>query len=106
MCENREILRQRRGAFAEYAVLPERALCHLPAKLSLEEGGVIENLGIAMHSVDIEQHDPGDWAVIIGAGPIGILAAEILRSGASIRSSPTWPTRGWPSPASTPTARS
>jgi L-iditol 2-dehydrogenase len=55
-------------------------LCHLPPKLSLQEGAVLENLGIAMHSVDIEHHDPGDWAVIIGAGPIGILAAQILRS--------------------------
>lgn len=80
MCEEREIYGKRRGAFAEYAVLPERVLSHLPAKLSLEEGAVIENLGIAMHSVDIEHHDPGDWAVIIGAGPIGILAAQILRS--------------------------
>ena len=80
MCESREIYGKRRGAFAEYAVLPERVLCHLPAKLSLAEGGVIENLGIAMHSVDVEQHDPGDWAVIIGAGPIGILAAQILQS--------------------------
>ena len=80
MCENREIYGKRRGAFAEYAVLPERVLCHLPAKLSLEEGGVIENLGVAMHSVDVEPHDPGDWAVIIGAGPIGILAAQILQS--------------------------
>jgi 2-desacetyl-2-hydroxyethyl bacteriochlorophyllide A dehydrogenase len=80
MCENREIYGKRRGAFAEYAVLPERVLCHLPPKLSLQEGAVLENLGIAMHSVDIEHHDPGDWAVIIGAGPIGILAAQILRS--------------------------
>jgi threonine 3-dehydrogenase len=80
MCENREIYGKRRGAFAEYAVLPERVLCRLPDKLSLEEGAVVENLGIAMHSVDIEHHDPGDWAVIIGAGPIGILAAQILRS--------------------------
>ena len=78
MCENREIYGKRRGAFAEYAVLPERVLCPLPARLSLEEGAVLENFGIAMHSVDVEPHDPGDWAVIIGAGPIGILAAQIL----------------------------
>jgi 2-desacetyl-2-hydroxyethyl bacteriochlorophyllide A dehydrogenase len=79
MCERREIYGKRRGAFAEYAVLPERVLSLLPEKLTLEEGAVLENLGIAMHAVDIEHHDPGDWAVIIGAGPIGILAAQILR---------------------------
>jgi 2-desacetyl-2-hydroxyethyl bacteriochlorophyllide A dehydrogenase len=78
MCEHREIYGKRRGAFAEYAVLPERVICPLPQQLSLEEGTVLENLGIAVHAVEIEHHDPGDWAVIIGAGPIGILAAQTL----------------------------
>ncbi len=78
MCESREIYGKRRGAFAEYAVLPERVLCHLPESLSLEEGAILENLGIAVHACEIEAHDPGDWAVIIGAGPIGILAAQTL----------------------------
>ncbi len=78
MCENREIYGKRRGAFAEYALLPERVICHLNDNLSLEEGAVLENFGIAMHSVDIEHHEPGEWAVVIGAGPIGVLAAQIL----------------------------
>jgi threonine 3-dehydrogenase len=78
MCEQREIYGKQRGAFAEYAVLPERVLSPLPAGLSLEEGAVLENLGIAMHAVDCEPHEPGEWAVILGAGPIGILAAQIL----------------------------
>lgn len=78
MCENREIYGKRRGAFAEFAVLPERAICPLPPSLSMEEGAVLENLGIAVHAVEAEHHDPGDWAVIIGAGPIGVLAAQTL----------------------------
>jgi 2-desacetyl-2-hydroxyethyl bacteriochlorophyllide A dehydrogenase len=78
MCINREIYGKRRGAFAEYAVLPERVICPLNEKLSLEEGAVLENLGIAVHSIEMESHDPGDWGVILGAGPIGILAAQTL----------------------------
>lgn len=78
MCENREIYGKRRGAFATYAVLPERVICHLNPKLSMAEGAVLENLGIAVHACEIETHDPGDWAVILGAGPIGILAAQTL----------------------------
>ena len=81
MCEHREIYGKRRGAFAEYAVLPERVLGPLSDKLSLEEGAVLENLGIAVHATDVEPHDPGDWAVILGAGPIGILAAQALVAG-------------------------
>ena len=79
MCESREIYGKRRGAFAEYAVLPERVICRLNDRLSLEEGAVLENFGIAVRSVEVEHHDAGDWAVILGgAGPIGILAAQTL----------------------------
>jgi threonine 3-dehydrogenase len=79
VCENREIYGKRRGAFAQYAVLPERAICRLNDKLSLEEGAVLENFGIAAHAVEQEHHDVADWAVILGgAGPIGILAAQTL----------------------------
>ena len=80
MCIDREIYGKRRGAFAEYAVLPERVICPLNNKLSLPEGAILENLGIAVHAVEVETHDPGDWAVVIGAGPIGILAAQTLKA--------------------------
>jgi threonine 3-dehydrogenase len=79
MCENREIYGKHRGAFAQYAVLPERVICRLNDKLSLEEGALLENFGIAVHAVELEHHDVGDWAVILGgAGPIGIMAAQTL----------------------------
>lgn len=78
MCREREIYGKQRGAFAEYAILPEQVICPLPANLSLEEGALLENLGIAVHAVDVEPHDPGDTAVVIGCGPIGIMAAQAL----------------------------
>jgi len=79
MCENLEIYGKRRGAFAEYAVLPERVICRLNDKLTLEEGALLENFGVAVHAVELEHHDVGDWAVILGgAGPIGIMAAQTL----------------------------
>jgi threonine 3-dehydrogenase len=78
MCLEREIYGKRRGAFAEFAVLPEKAICKLPDKLSMEEGALLENLGIAVHAVEVEPHDPGDTAVVIGCGPIGVMAAQTL----------------------------
>ena len=80
MCLNREIYGKRRGAFAEYAVLPERALAKMPARLSMEEGALLENLGIAVHAVEVESHDPGDVAVVVGCGPIGIMAGQTLEA--------------------------
>jgi threonine dehydrogenase-like Zn-dependent dehydrogenase len=78
MCAQREIYGKRRGAFAEYAVLPERALAKLPDSLSFEEGALLENLGVAVHAVDCVPHEPGEVAVVIGCGPIGIMAAQTL----------------------------
>ena len=80
MCLNREIYGKRRGAFAEYAVLPERALARMPDRLSFEEGAMLENLGIAVHAVEIDHHDPGDIAVVVGCGPIGIMAGQSLEA--------------------------
>ncbi len=78
MCLEREIYGKRRGAFAEYAILPERVICPVPAHLSLAEVALLENLGIAVHAVEIESHHPGDLAVVVGCGPIGIMAAQTL----------------------------
>ena len=80
MCDHREIYGKRRGAFAEYAVLPERALCKIPDMLPMEEAALLENLGVAVHAVDVAQHDPGDLGVVVGCGPIGIMAAQTLHA--------------------------
>jgi 2-desacetyl-2-hydroxyethyl bacteriochlorophyllide A dehydrogenase len=78
VCENREIYGKRRGAYAEYAVLPERVICKVPDRLSMEEVALLENLGVAVHAVEHVSHAPGDLAVVIGCGPIGIMAAQTL----------------------------
>ncbi|MEA3334355.1 MAG: zinc-binding dehydrogenase [Chloroflexota bacterium] len=78
MCLEREIYGKQRGAFAEYGVLPEGSLCRMPDSLGMAEGALLENLGIAVHAVEVEPHDPGDTAVVVGCGPIGILAGQTL----------------------------
>lgn len=80
VCENREIYGKRRGAYAEYAVLPERQICKVPDNMSIEEVALLENLGVAVHAVEAIPHDPGDLAVVVGCGPIGIMAAQTLRA--------------------------
>lgn len=52
----------------------------MPDGLSMEEGAMLENLGIAVHAVEDFDHDPGNLAVVIGAGPIGIMAAQTLEA--------------------------
>ena len=74
MCDDREIYGKRRGAFAEFAVVPERSVCPLPDSVSLEAGTILENFGIAVHALEQAPQITGDFAVVIGAGPIGIMA--------------------------------
>jgi 2-desacetyl-2-hydroxyethyl bacteriochlorophyllide A dehydrogenase len=78
VCVEREIYGKRRGAYAEYAVLPARVICRVPDQISMEEVALLENLGVAVHAVERTPHDPGDTAVVIGCGPIGIMAAQAL----------------------------
>ena len=85
MCDEREIYGKRRGAFAEYAVVPMRALCKVPDSVTMDEAALLENLGVAVHAVEAERHDPGDTGVVIGCGPIGIYAQIVARlSGAEL----------------------
>ena len=52
MCVEVEIYGKRPGAFAQFAILPERGLCHLSDRLKMEEGALLENLDIAVHAVE------------------------------------------------------
>ncbi|NLM98089.1 MAG: alcohol dehydrogenase catalytic domain-containing protein, partial [Halanaerobiaceae bacterium] len=73
------------GAYAEYVKVPERILHRVPDNVSLEEAALTEPLCVA-YNVVVEKMKvkPGDVAVVIGPGPIGILACKMLElSGAS-----------------------
>ena len=68
------------GAFAEYAVFPEHALLRLPDSVSDEMGAFVEPLAVALHAVKRSGLKLGDTAVVIGAGPIGLLVMQACRA--------------------------
>ncbi|MDI3547070.1 MAG: threonine 3-dehydrogenase [Halanaerobiales bacterium] len=71
------------GAFAEYAKIPEVCAWKLPEGTPPEIGAVYEPFGIAVHGV-LKDKIAGFSTVIIGAGPIGLFAANVASvSGAS-----------------------
>lgn len=47
----------------------------LPDNVSYGEGAMVEPLAVGMHAANKAQIKPGDVAVVMGAGPIGILTA-------------------------------
>ena len=64
------------GVFAEYAKIPEICAWKLPPNTPPEIGAIYEPLGIAVHGV-LRDKIVGLSTVIIGAGPIGLFAANV-----------------------------
>jgi L-iditol 2-dehydrogenase len=74
------------GAMTTYIKLPERLLHKLPDNVSFLEGAVIEPASTVTHAV-IERGkiSPEDYVVIMGPGPIGLIAAQVARSSGAKR---------------------
>ncbi len=82
ICENMKIfgVHTMEGSFAEYTVIPETIAYKLPEGTSYEEGALYEPCGVAMHAVQRAHPEPGDIAVVLGCGPIGIYVQQIMNA--------------------------
>jgi L-iditol 2-dehydrogenase len=68
------------GAMAEFVRVPERCLHHIPDSLSSERAALTEPCCVGYNAVAVKSRiKPGDIVVVLGPGPIGLLAAEIAR---------------------------
>ncbi len=82
MCEVHDIFGFQRvvadGGMAEYMRLPETARVHvIPPSLSLEDSAIIEPLACAIHAVQRGDIQLADVVAIAGAGPIGLMMAQV-----------------------------
>ncbi len=68
----------RPGAFAEYLVLPMTNVWHHDPSVSLETAAIFDPFGNAAHSA-LSFKVLGEDVLITGAGPIGLMAAAIVR---------------------------
>ncbi|MFF7212654.1 zinc-binding dehydrogenase [Streptomyces sp. NPDC008238] len=68
------------GALQEYWNVPASALVRLPAALPLRDAALVEPVAVAVHDVRRSGLAAGDKAVVIGAGPIGVLIALVAAS--------------------------
>lgn len=66
------------GGLAESVVLPESCIKKLPDNISLEVGALVEPLAVGWHAVDFSPFAPGDTALVLGAGPIGLAVMQAL----------------------------
>ena len=70
----------RDGAFAHSVALPTRMLRPLPDAVDLREAALIEPASVAWHAVNRIGDVEGLSALVVGCGPIGLLAVAVLKA--------------------------
>ncbi|HHX51409.1 MAG TPA: alcohol dehydrogenase catalytic domain-containing protein [Clostridia bacterium] len=68
------------GAFAEYVVVPEKTVHHLPDNMSYEWGASIDPIASAYRPVKKAKIGSEDIIIVFGPGPIGIYALQVARA--------------------------
>ncbi len=68
------------GAFQGLWTVPARTLHRLPDELSFEHGALIEPLAVACHDIRRGNVQAGEYAIVLGGGPIGLLVALVARA--------------------------
>jgi len=63
------------GVLTSYVIHPAAYTFKLPENVSFAEGAMVEPLAVGMHAAVKAKIKPGDLAVVMGAGPIGIVTA-------------------------------
>lgn len=66
------------GGFAEYVLVKENKIFHLPETISPREACMIETVACCIHAMDRLDVKFGEKIVVIGDGPNGILLTELL----------------------------
>ncbi len=68
------------GALADYIVTAADFAFPLPENLSLDEGALMEPLSVGVYAVHRSALRAGQSAVIVGAGPIGLVTLQVAKA--------------------------
>lgn len=80
LCEHYDYFGSRRdGAFAEELYVPESHIIPVPEGVTAEEAAMTEPAAVAYHGAHGFDMAKGAKALVIGGGPIGLIAAQWLR---------------------------
>ncbi len=81
LCKARQVFGMHRpGAFAEFVCVPQEVLIPWPEALPARAACLAEPLANGVHVVNLTRHIPVQTALIIGAGPIGLMCQQALQS--------------------------
>jgi len=68
------------GGMAEFVKVPIASLVRLPKNMPAKIGALIEPLAVAVHGVARTSMEGASLAVVLGAGPIGLLTALVAQA--------------------------
>jgi threonine dehydrogenase-like Zn-dependent dehydrogenase len=81
LCVSRRLIGAHRpGAYAEYVSVPAELVFPLPAHMTPRIGALTEPVAVAVRIGETAGHVEGEEVLIVGAGPIGLLALQVLRA--------------------------
>ncbi len=69
---------RKHGAFAVYVTVPQHILYKIPEGVSFEQAAMVEPVAVAAHAVNISKIQPGQSAVVLGAGMVGMFVVKML----------------------------
>ncbi len=67
------------GAYAQYNAYSIKAIKHIPDHVSFREAALVDTAGVTAHSMDQTGITMGGTVVVIGPGPIGMIAMRLAR---------------------------
>jgi len=79
LCPKRKLLSAALpGSNAEYVAVSSVNVLLLPDNIALTTAALTEPMACAVHSARLGAPQPGETALVVGAGPIGLLTIEVL----------------------------
>ncbi|MGC8737518.1 MAG: zinc-dependent alcohol dehydrogenase [Candidatus Hydrogenedens sp.] len=66
------------GALSEYVAVPAEYCFPVPQSITAPIASMVEPTAVALHAVELADVHPGETALVVGLGSIGLLTAQIL----------------------------
>jgi 2-desacetyl-2-hydroxyethyl bacteriochlorophyllide A dehydrogenase len=72
--------KHRDGGYAEFIIVPERSVFHLPDEIPFEQGAILMcSSATSLHALNKARLRPGETVAIFGVGGLGVSALQLAR---------------------------
>jgi 2-desacetyl-2-hydroxyethyl bacteriochlorophyllide A dehydrogenase len=81
-CPSAEMIgKQRNGGYAEFIIVPERSVFHLPGEIPFEQGAILMcSSATSLHALNKARLRPGETVAVFGVGGLGVSAVQLARA--------------------------